>query len=220
MFISNKNSIVTPQSEHARLSATIAMLWGNSDFEKTTLPQDSFVRGVLFHDRGFGSHDNYSLGNLSKEERELTLIDGILKASNDPVADIVTLLHIKRLTKMYPPEQIKEIADLCDKTLELKMKTSKFSKEEFTFADRITELADDIAFDFAFGDEDGGEASVLKKHDDKEFTQIKFTIQGITISMNPWPLSVDHYEGFIIGYEKEGYPQVLNSQLINFILKK
>ncbi|MEN9647692.1 MAG: hypothetical protein RLY57_496 [Candidatus Parcubacteria bacterium] len=220
MFISTKRPIVIPQSEHAKIAAAIASLWGNKDFEKSNLPHESFVKGVILHDRGFGEHDNHELMSLTKEARLHTLKSGIEQISDDHVADAVTLMHIKRLIEMYPKEEMEELAELCNKTLEEKIQLSGFQKTEYDFADKITEIADDIAFDFSLEENSSGEVCVYKKRGDETITSVTFIIKENVISMTPWPLSVDYYEGSIVGYEKEGYPQSLKAHIIPFFLKK
>jgi hypothetical protein len=121
---------------------------------------------------------------------------------------------------MYPKEEMKELVELCDKTLEEKIQLSGFEKTEYDFADKVTEIADDIAFDFALEEDSNGEVFVYKKHNDEVATPVTFIIKENIVSMIPWPLSVDSYEGSIVGYEKEGYPQNLKEQVIPFILKK
>ena len=43
MFISKKDQVIIPQSEHARLAAIIASLWGNKELQKPNLPEQSFI---------------------------------------------------------------------------------------------------------------------------------------------------------------------------------
>ncbi len=218
MFIS-KRAIITPQFEHAKLAAVIASLWGNKQFHKPRLPHDSFVKGVLFHDRGFGEHDHYNLISLSKKERLHTLRQGILKESEDQISNILTILHIKRLIAMYPPSDMKEILSLLNISLSRKLKAVKISQEDFMFADAITEIADDIAFDFALGENSKGSVEIIQDINSRKKTKVHFSIKGSVITMKPWPLSVDNYKGFIIGYERKGYPQQRKPHMISFILK-
>lgn len=221
MLISKKRPIIIPQFEHTRLSATIAFLWGNDDFEKTTLPSDSFIKGVLFHDRGYGYLDNFPLGSLTIEQRKATLIKGIEESFNDPIADIVTLLHIKRLTSSSTMrDELTDVALECEKVLSEKMKVVSVSETEFAFADRIVDLADSIAFDFSLEEDSKDSGEVSSRHGSNDLTSINFSIKGNVISMTPWPLSVERYEGFIVGYQKNGYPEKLDPCIIPFILQK
>ncbi len=220
MFISSRHQLIVSQAEHARLSAVIAALWGNISFERPKIPHDSFVRGVLFHDRGFEEHDNYNLMSLSKKERMHTLKQGIIKENKDPVSDILTLLHIKRLIAMYPPADMKELSILLESSLSKKIKVVNISQKEFLFADAITEIADDIAFDFALGKDAIGGVEIFASHASQKKTRVKFVIKGNMLTMSPWPLSVNYYEGFIIGYERKGYPQKRIPQMIQFVLKR
>lgn len=219
MFIHLKKSLIIPQSEHVKISEAIASLWGNENFEKPDLPKESFVRGVLMHDRGFGKVDNFDLLSMNKETRTKTLKDGIENLSDDHVSDVVSLMHIKRLIDMYPKEEMNDIYIKCLNVLEEKIKLSGFAKSEYEFADKITEIADDIAFDFSLGKDSDGEVFVYAKHE-RDLLRIKFEIKDNLIYMNPWPLSVDYFEGKINGYLKDGYPDKLAKEEIVFKLIK
>jgi hypothetical protein len=113
-----------------------------------------------------------------------------------------------------------ELYEMCLQKLQEKINTSGVSKEEFEFADKITEIADDVAFDFSLGDDSTGEVSVFAKHDSKEKTIIEFKIEKGAISMNPWPLSTDYFKSSIKGYSKENYPERLEEQEVEFIINK
>ena len=54
MFKSKQRAIVITQHEHGRLAGMLAANWGNARFAKPSINFDSFVKGVTFHDRGYG----------------------------------------------------------------------------------------------------------------------------------------------------------------------
>ena len=58
MFQSKIHPLVVPQHEHSRMAGTLAALWGNTSFDGPPILLDSFVKGVTFHDRGYGTFDN------------------------------------------------------------------------------------------------------------------------------------------------------------------
>jgi len=57
MFKSKRRPIVTPQSEHLKLVGTLAMFWGNDDFDLPPIERESMVLGMGTHDRGYGYLD-------------------------------------------------------------------------------------------------------------------------------------------------------------------
>jgi Protein of unknown function (DUF3891) len=72
MFKSKQRPVVIPQWEHQKLAGTLALLWGNTDFERPSVPFESFLVGVGLHDRAYGPVDNLPIGGLP-EEQWLTL---------------------------------------------------------------------------------------------------------------------------------------------------
>jgi len=64
MFKSKRRPIVIPQSEHQRLSGTLALLWGNADFDRPQMPPDSLLTGIGLHDRAFGYLDTFAIGEI------------------------------------------------------------------------------------------------------------------------------------------------------------
>lgn len=219
MFLSTKRSIVIPQSEHARLAGIIAALWGNAGFEKPVLPTISFIQGVVFHDIGFGYHDNLHVSGLTPEERAKTLRDGMQTHSEDVITDIVRLYHIRRLIA-DSSEPRSELLHECEQAIQEKLQDIQFQDDDFSFADHITELADDIAFDFSLEEDSSGSVAVKRSKSAVDITNIAFTIHKNVITLEPWPLSVDMYEGFIIGYEKDGYPESLKPTVVPFTIKR
>jgi hypothetical protein len=50
MFKSKQRPIAIPQWEHQKLAGTLALLWGNADFERPLVAFESFLVGVGLHD--------------------------------------------------------------------------------------------------------------------------------------------------------------------------
>src|SRR5436190_17322232 len=61
MFKSKRRQIVIPQSEHLRLVGSLAMLWGNADFDLPPVEHVSMIAGMALHDRGYGQLDNSAI---------------------------------------------------------------------------------------------------------------------------------------------------------------
>ena len=68
MFKSKRRPIVTPQSEHLKLVGTLAMLWGNDDFDSPPVDRASMIAGMGLHDRGYGYLDNHPIGGMEDSE--------------------------------------------------------------------------------------------------------------------------------------------------------
>jgi len=51
MFTSKQRPIAIPQWEHQKLAGTLALLWGNTEFERPSVPFESFLTGIGLHDR-------------------------------------------------------------------------------------------------------------------------------------------------------------------------
>jgi hypothetical protein len=219
MFIYKRSTIV-PQKEHSRLSATIASFWGNKNFKAPNIPTESFIKGIMFHDRGFGVYDTDNLMKLSKAARDRTLSEGIRKTTDDPAADIITLRHICCILKMYSKNETGKLLAICEKAISLKMKKVKIQEKEFDFAEDITNFVDDISFDFSQGKSSSWSAMIKANSNSKNKTKFTCTIKGDKIRIRPWPLSIDHYTGSIVGYSKKGYPKKLNPKIIQFTLTK
>ena len=68
MFKSKQRSIVIPQWEHQKLAGTLALLWGNAEFERPPVPFESFLIGIGLHDRAYGPLDNLPIGGIPEED--------------------------------------------------------------------------------------------------------------------------------------------------------
>jgi hypothetical protein len=58
-----------------------------------------------------------------------------------------------------------------------------------------------------------------RNHDDIE-TAVAYHVEDGVITAAPWPFSVDLYEGYIIAYRLEGYPEKLDPFILKYTLKK
>lgn len=87
----------------------------------------------------------------------------------------------------------------------------------FQRIDRITNFLDKIAFDFSFEQPATGEVAIFPKDDDVT-VQLQYAIGGQDISIHPWPFSVSRYEGFILGYNADGYPLRIEPVVIPYLI--
>ncbi|MCA9911303.1 MAG: DUF3891 family protein, partial [Anaerolineae bacterium] len=151
MFKSQKRPIVVPQAEHARFAGILASLWGNADFDRPALDFQSFIKGVTFHDRGYGQLDYYPLGEVDRETWLSIQRRGILLSADDAISNVVSLLHIKRLLQNSGTAQpTDDLVALADEQIAASIGKSGLAREAFEWADKITQWCDDVAFDFSF----------------------------------------------------------------------
>lgn len=98
MFKSKQRPIAIPQWEHQKLAGTLALLWGNADFGRPSVPFESFLTGIGLHDRAYGPLDNLPIGEIPEEEWLVLTRSGFEMTWADPVADLITKMHLKRLS--------------------------------------------------------------------------------------------------------------------------
>ena len=198
MFASRRRDLVFPQSEHARLAGLVARAWGNDAFPPPPLPFDSFVAGVALHDRGYGEFDNDPIGGVMAPERWVEIqLRGAEPRGDDPVVDLVTVLHIHRL--MTPPENDvqanarERVGALIPGLLD----AAGVTQAQALDADRITAICDRIAFELPWEEPTSG-----------ELNGVRYEIDGLGgVVLDPWPLSVSELVGFVYAYRAEGYPE-------------
>ena len=97
MFKSTRRPIIIPQSEHLKLVGTLALLWGNSQFELPPIQPLSLVAGIGLHDRAYGYLDNLPIGTMDDTRWLATTRQGFFMPCADPLADLITRQHLLRL---------------------------------------------------------------------------------------------------------------------------
>jgi hypothetical protein len=86
MFKSKQRPIAIPQWEHQKLAGTLALLWGNADFERPSVPFESFLTGIGLHDHAYGPLDNLPIGEIPEEEWLALTRSGFEMTWTDPIA--------------------------------------------------------------------------------------------------------------------------------------
>lgn len=204
MIRSRTRPVVFPQLEHARLAGTIASLFGNAAFDPPPLPPLSFVAGVSLHDRGYGPLDASDLFALLETEWLAITRRGFDAACSDPVADLVVKLHLRRLARRSV------LAAEMEAAIQARLRGAGLAAEAFERGDRITDLCDRIALDFCQERPATGQVAVHARNEGSELVEVKYRIDGAEIRVDPWPLSVERYSTFVIGYDSAGYPERLD----------
>jgi len=220
VFKSKKRALAIPQSEHARMAGILASLWGNDLFDRPAMDFQSFIKGVTFHDRGYGPLDYDPIGEVAPERWLEIQRKGITQEVDDAVANVIALLHMKRLVDRSGSEApYDELVALAERHIAESVEKSGLPREAFEWADKITNWCDDVAFDFSMETHYHEAGNVCTRIDSPDTVAIEYDLapDGV-IAVRPWPFSVPSYSGFIIGYEIEGYPERLEPVLMPFFL--
>jgi hypothetical protein len=217
MFESKTDPIVIPQYEHSRLAGLLAALWGNDAFARPAIDFDAFVKGVTLHDWGYGNLDNLPIGGMSEAEWLQVMRKGIAHRFDHPVTDIVAKLHIRRLLSSRTSAARAKLIEKIDAHVSARLAESGFPIEAFQWADRITQFCDSVAFAFSFGESTAAGVSVWAQPNASAPVRLGYEIRpGGEIWVTPWPFGVLRYQGFGMGYRREGYPEILEPELVPF----
>jgi hypothetical protein len=221
MFISKIRPLIVPQHEHGRMAGMIASLWGNDAFDRPSLDFDAFVKGVALHDWGYGLIDNLPIGKAPEKEWLQVIRQGYQFHFEHPITDVIVKMHIRRLLGFKDSPERREAAAELDQLIQVRLDESGHPLHDFQWADRITNLCDFIAFDFAFEKEMDRNFAVYPHPGSSDMKEIRvISDQNGLIQMDPWPLKVNTYQGFIYAYEQEGYPDHLKPVVRKFRLEK
>jgi len=216
MFKSTQQSIVIPQSEHLKLAGALALLWGNDQFERPPLPYHSVMAGIALHDRSYGYVDNVAIGDVDEETWLAITRRGFYMPCSDMVADVITRHHLLRLVSGHSEPAYQALKQEMEQVLQAQMAQSGFSAELFKQVDTLTKLCDMISFDFCFGDTDEGTIEVVSDYGRNEKRAIHYRIVNGQITLDPWPLQVEIYQGYLVGYHLAGYPEQLDGVIIPY----
>ncbi len=220
MFQSKRRPIVTPQSEHLKLVGTLAMLWGNDEFDVPPMERAAMIAGMGLHDRGYGYLDNHPIGGMDDSEWFEIARRGFYMECSDIVADTITKYHILRLASHdNSPEREALYAEFSN-GIEEQLQEHNLSKELFDRIDRITDLCDRLSFGFCFDVPASGEISVFPRNGEDQQVTVEYHVEDGVIRANPWPFSVDRYEGYLVAYKSEGYPDKLDPVILPYALNK
>lgn len=209
MFKSKLRPIVFPQSEHLRLVGQLAAWWGNRHFELPPVPRRSFIAGVAYHDRGYGPLDNAAIGELDNATWLAITQRGFWMPSSDPVANLISQYHLRRLNRGHIEPQNQALAAQMETAIQAALQTHGWQAETFARIDRITNLCDRISFDFCQEAESQGEVAVFARNTDEKPTPLRYRIRDGVIGVSPWPFAAERYSMLLTAYELAGYPDVL-----------
>lgn len=215
MFISRERAALVPQSEHQRIAGILAKHWGNETFSLPPINRDSFILGVATHDRAFGHLDTAALGQISEEDRVVQVDEWLNTAYEDPEAELIVLLHVRRL--MNTPER-QALYRKLDTRIQQIVSDRDLGLTLYDQADTITDFCDLIAFDFSFESDISRTVSVYQDPDTK--TDITYKLSKGKVTLDKWPFNVPKIEGYILGYQQDGYPENLQPVILDFEVTK
>lgn len=215
MFGSKIHDRILPQMEHSRLAGMLAWYWGNETFDRPAINFSSFARGVTLHDWHYGMLDNHPLGQTSHEQWLAIARAGVDMTHADPVTDVVTKYHLRRLIGEPRDEQVTALLDRLEGKIDQRMAETPYGPDDFAWADRITRLCDSVAFDFGFTHIGRQTRSVCACRDSADTVDLSYEItSGSIIYLAPWPFSVSQFSEQVITFAKDGYPDVLAPEVL------
>jgi hypothetical protein len=220
MFKSKRRPIVTPQSEHLKLVGTLAMLWGNDEFDTPPIDRVSMIAGMGLHDRGYGYLDNHSIGGMDDAEWFPIARRTFYMPCSDVVADTIVKYHFRRLASHDESAGRKTLTAEFSTALDEHLEVHNLSKKLFDRIDRITDLCDSLSFKFCFDVPASGEISMFPRNGEDKEVAVKYHVEEGVINVNPWPFSVDSYQGYLVAYKLDGYPKALDPVILTYFLKK
>jgi hypothetical protein len=220
MFKSKRRPVVTPQSEHLKLVGSLAMLWGNADFDSPPIERTSMIAGMGLHDRGYGYLDNNPIGGMDDSEWFEIARRGFYMPCSDVVADTIVKYHIRRLASHDDSPGRKALFTEFSGAIDEQLKQQNLSKGLFERMDRITNLCDSLSFSFCFDVPASGEISIYPRTAEDRKVAVNYHVEDGLISASPWPFSVDRYEGYLVAYNMDGYPEQLDPVILPYILKR
>ena len=139
---------------------------------------------------------------------------------DDPVAETVANFHILRL--LHLQEAWHPLINECERQITIGIEETQISREHYVWVNRITWLCDKVSFDFCFEEPVQAEIEVSPRQDQDDTVNVTYEIdgQGGKIVIDPWPLKEGSYEGFILGYEADVYPDKLKPVMVYYMLSK
>lgn len=219
MFKSKRRQIITPQAEHLRLVGTLAMLWGNEAFDIPPIDRSSLIMGIGLHDRGYGFLDNNPIGGMQVEEWNVIARRGFYMHYSDIVADTIAKYHVRRLANHDDSVERKQLTTEFTQAIDEQLARNGLSKRLFDRIDRITDLCDRISFDFCLELPASGSVSIYPRNSAETEIQVHYRVKDDLIQVSPWPFSVKYFEGYLIAYHAETYPEFLDPCIKSFRLE-
>ncbi len=220
MFESKVRPIVIPQAEHGKLAGALAFLWGNAQFDQPAIDFSSFVTGVGLHDRGYGFQDAAAIGGISETAWLQLTRQGFYMAIADPVAELIIKLHLQRLVSYGQAAPRQALFVEMGAVIQQHMARHQLSHEQFLRIDQITNFCDTVAFDFCFEEPTTGAVPIFPQNGREEQLPVHYSINASEIIIDPWPFSVTSYTGYLVGYQQQDYPIVIEPVMVPYRVRQ
>jgi len=136
------------------------------------------------------------------------------------VADTIVKYHFRRLASYDNSPERKALTDEFSKGIDEHLKKHDLSELLFARIDRITNLCDSLSFGLCFDVPASGEISIFPRNDEETEVTVKYHVEDGIIRVDPWPFSVDSYQGYLLAYKSDGYPETLDPVVLNYELKR
>jgi hypothetical protein len=220
MFESKVRPIVIPQAEHGKLAGTLAFLWGNGRFDQPAINFSSFITGVGLHDRGYGFQDAAAIGGISETAWLQITRKGFYMAFADPAAELIVKLHLQRLVSYGQAAPRQALFVEMEAAIQQHIEHHQLAEAQFLRIDRITNFCDSVAFDFCFEKPTTGTVKIFPKNSNDEELPLHYSISTGEIIIDPWPFSVESYTGYVVGYQQQDYPIVIEPLLVPYRIRQ
>jgi hypothetical protein len=67
---------------------------------------------------------------------------------------------------------------------------------------------------------DSGSISIYQRNSEDTEVSVQYHVEDGVIRVTPWPFSVTSYEGYLIAYQSDGYPEKLDPFLMLYKLER
>lgn len=194
------------------MSGELAARWGNDHFARPEIDFERVVTAVTLHDWHYRLIDDIPIGEASDEAWLAVTHKGVEGRFDDPVVDIMVNLHLRRLLGfgIHITDEVPRLVAEIDSQIEQRLPESDYSRDQFEWADKITRFCDFLVFDFCFEKPVERTIGVCAQVGTLTETELTTAVHsGGRITVDPWPFTVDHFSGLIIGHERDRYPERL-----------
>jgi hypothetical protein len=138
----------------------------------------------------------------------------------DTIADVITRHHLLRLVSARDSDGRRRLTQEMRRSLDEQVEKAGLDAELFHRIDRMTQLCDTISFYFCREEPSQGRVEVWPDYAGTKATYVEYRVSGSDISLDPWPLSSEAYEGYILGYRAEGYPQRVDGLIVPYVVRR
>lgn len=195
-------------------------MWGNAEFDLPPIPRESMIVGMALHDRGYGLLDNDAIGEMAEQTWHAIARRGFSMYCSDAIADTIAKYHVRRLARNPDrPERVTLAAEFSQ-GIEEQLAHYGLSKELFERINRITDLLDQLSFNFCFEAPASGAVSIAARNAEEREVLVEYHVEEGVIQVSPWPFSADEYRGYIFGYPLQGYPERPDPFVLSYYLKR